>query len=359
MDKRTFLKRAGVLGLAAMHAELLVSCLTTTDEKGVQKNWVWRGLKKETTPAEWQEELAALRKNGITGVFFGGFDEVVFKLAKKEGLETHVWMWTLNRGEAYVRENHPEWYTLNRKGESCFDQPPYVDYYRWLCPSRTEVQEYLLKEVEKFAREPLVDGVHLDYVRYCDVILPRALWEKYDLVQNEELPEFDYCYCEVCRSKFKEQNGVDPLKLENPPANEAWLQYRYDTVTNLVNKLVERIHQHGKIVSAAVFPTPEIAKKLVRQDWVHWNLDWIFPMIYHSFYEEEISWIGQAVQEGTQALNGKTDLYAGLYLPAFTSVEEWKEGLEQARGNGAKGMALFGKLSAEQWDAFYQFIDKA
>ena len=40
-----------------------------------------------------------------------------------------------------------------------------------------------------------VDGVHLDYVRHCDVILPRGLWERYDLVQDIEHPEFDFCYC--------------------------------------------------------------------------------------------------------------------------------------------------------------------
>lgn len=37
----------------------------------------------------------------------------------------------MNRRE--LLDKHPDWYAVNRKGESCHDKPAYVDYYRFLC----------------------------------------------------------------------------------------------------------------------------------------------------------------------------------------------------------------------------------
>ena len=39
----------------------------------------------------------------------------------------------MNRRE--LLDKHPDWYAVNRKGESCHDKPAYVDYYRFLCPN--------------------------------------------------------------------------------------------------------------------------------------------------------------------------------------------------------------------------------
>ena len=309
------------------------------------KNWIWTSPDKKASDRELTDRYSHLLQMGITGILFGGDDERNYLLAKNAGLETHIWMWTLNRREDFIMEHHPEWYAINRKGESCFDKPPYVDYYRWLCPSRQPVRDYLAEKVQGLLDKPYIDGIHLDYVRYCDVILPKALWEKYDLVQHEELPQFDYCYCEVCRKAFKTKYGLDPLEMDDPPSNLEWLQYRYDTVTDLVNQLSDQVHMAGKMISAAVFPTPGIAKKLVRQEWVNWNLDMIFPMIYQGFYEEDVAWIGTAVKEGVDALDGKYPLYAGLFLPDLPEAEDLKLAKGFSMENGARGVALFGEVS--------------
>ena len=103
-------------------------------------------------------------------------------------------------------------------------------------------------------------------------------------------------------------------------------------------------HNHKKPITAAVFPTPEIARRIVRQDWTNWNLDGVCPMIYHGFYNEQVSWIGDAVEEGIHFLNGKFPLYAGLFLPDFKSQNELAEGIRIALANGASGVSLFGKI---------------
>jgi len=253
----------------------------------------------------------------------------------------------MNRGEKSLLQTHPEWYAVNRKGESCADKPPYVNYYRWLCPSREEVAQYLEADVRQILSKDYIDGIHLDYVRFCDVILPVNLWDTYKIEQTKELPEYDYCYCTVCQKKYKEWKGTDVTNIQYPEASLSWRLYRYHAITNIVNRLAVVAQGQKKPITAAVFPTPEVARRNVRQDWVSWNLNGICPMIYHGFYKEDVAWIGNAVDEGVKALNKKFPLYAGLYLPDFKNTAELQQGMEYALKNGAEGISLFGNVSEE------------
>lgn len=313
------------------------------DSKPRAKNWIWTGGGERLGPEEQNRRFMQFRKAGIHAVLFSSDNAEIVARAKDQGLETHAWIWTLCRGDKELLEKHPDWYDVNRLGDSAANKPAYVDYYHFLCPSHEEVRNYLAKIVSNLGDTANLDGVHLDYIRYPDVILPVALWKKYNLVQNEELPQFDYCYCEVCRKAFKQQTGEDPLKMQDPPANAAWRQYRYDSVTRLVNHLVEVAHAKRKQISAAVFPTPTLARKLVRQDWVYWNLDAVLPMTYHSFYNEKPEWIERAVREGVTALPKGRPLYAGLYLPDLQG-EDFGRAVRFAMDGGAKGVSLFGGL---------------
>ena len=200
-----------------------------------------------------------LKRRGSLLSFFEADSEKHFRAAKAAGLEAHRWMWTFNRAELVT--SNPDWYSKNRKGESCADHPPYVNYYRWLCPSRPEVQKYLEQQVTDILNKDYIDGIHLDYVRYCDVILPVNLWDHYNLVQTVEMPEYDFCYCEVCRSHFKEQYGVDVTAIQYPDASLSWRLFRYGNITRVVNSLADIAHGKNKKITAAVFPTPEVARR--------------------------------------------------------------------------------------------------
>jgi hypothetical protein len=205
------------------------------------------------------------------------------------------------------------------------------------------VRAYLRNLVDRTAADPRVDGVHLDYIRYCDVILPRALWGKYGLVQTHELAPYDFCYCDVCRSTFEAQSGTDPLDLPDPTRDEAWRRFRWDSVTGLVKECRDAVHARGKTLTAAVFPTPTLARRLVRQAWDEWGLDGVFPMLYHSFYLEDLPWIGAGVEEGVAALTAAGDgtaLRAGLYLPSL-DPDALGEAVGIARDAGAQGVSLF------------------
>jgi uncharacterized lipoprotein YddW (UPF0748 family) len=258
------------------------------------------------------------------------------------GLTFHRWTWILNRsGDAKVKAEHPDWFDVSRNGDSSLTKPPYVGYYQWLCPTREEVRAYLRDQLDEIAAHPGVDGVHLDYIRHPDVILPKGLWANYKLVQDHEMPEYDFCYCAVCRSTFKAQYGTDPLELPAPTADEAWRRFRYRSVTDLVKGLSRTVHARGKAISAAVFPTPTLARTLVRQAWDEWPLDLVLPMTYHKFYEQDIPWIGTAVREGVAALPGSEPLFAGLYLPDLKEPADLDRAIRTARDAGASGVSCF------------------
>ena len=348
MNRREFLRTAG----AATAATALTGCGPRDERDGnvappgaeaprTFTAWTWVHGNRDYDVSEWRRRFASLREAGIGAVLVGGGDiALVSGAARAEGLRFHRWFWTLNRnGDEWAQNNHPEWFTVSRNLESSLEHPPYVGYYRWVCPSREPVREYLRGLVGALAANPAVDGVHLDYVRHCDVILPRGLWETYDLVQDTELPEFDFCYCDVCRERFAALDGRDPLDITDPPADEAWRRFRWDSVTGAVRELAREVHGHGKPISAAVFPTPAIARRLVRQAWDEWPLDRVFPMLYHSFYLEDISWIGDGVRAGAAAL-GSTPLNAGLYLPAL-DPPRLGTAITTAREAGADGVSLF------------------
>jgi uncharacterized lipoprotein YddW (UPF0748 family) len=345
MKRRDFLRvAAGTASAAALGPGLL-----RADQEPFQR-WTWVHGGGDRTPAQWRDQYHRLAEAGFHGVLVGGGDTAAHaQAARVAGLEFHRWIWTLNRsGDTWVRENHPEWFTVSRNGDSSLDHPPYVNYYRWLCPTKEGVRAYLRESMLEVARDPRVGGVHLDYVRHCDVILPRGLWERYDLVQDRELPEFDFCYCETCREAFSAAHGTDPLELPDPPADETWRQFRWDSVTGLVAEIAEAVRGASKPITAAVFPTPSIARSLVRQAWDQWPVDTVMPMLYHAFYEESMEWIGRGIEEGLGAIRARRSrgepaperLLAGLYLPAL-SAQERGRAEEIARAAGADGVSFF------------------
>jgi len=46
-----------------------------------------------------------------------------------------------------------------------------------------------------------------------------------------------------------------------------------------------------KLITAAVFLSPEMSRQMVRQDWSNWKLDIALPMLYHNFYRQNLEWI--------------------------------------------------------------------
>ena len=375
MNRRDLLKTLTFSSAAVLLEPFSKSNIIFSKDRNTKlKNWIWIGSDTETSTDEWKASFAAMKEAGIDAIlpeifnsqfaYYGSkhlpvkdeWLERILPIAKNEGLEVHAWMWSMicNIEEIYTK--HPEWYMVNGKGESCLDKPAYVDHYRFLCPSRTEPLEFIARRVTELSEYSQLDGIHLDFIRYPDVILAKSLQPKYGIIQDREYPEYDYCYCDVCRKTFKEKTGIDPLELKDPSANIEWRQYRYDTISNFVNnKLIPIARNNKKEISAAVFPPFNWLQ--VRQQWPNWNLDAVLPMLYHPFYYEGIEWIKEQTEKGIYSLRKSEPLYSGLFVSAF-APSGLSKAIEASISGGAKGVVLFEyhSMSDEHWKSFRETI---
>jgi len=300
--------------------------------------WMDKKFGKDTDTLK--RTLDDLRDCGINRILYNApINEIENLLKFTADFEIRVWKIMLLNNDEEQLKNHSDWFIINKLGQSSITHPAYVNYYKWLCSNHPEVYGFLENSVKKLCEISEIKGIHLDYIRFPDVILPKGIQPLYDLKQTTEEPQYDYCYCEHCQKKFKDKTGLDPYKNDNIVE---WKQFRYDSITKLVNKLSVYIHSYNKEISAAVFPTPEIAKKLVRQDWTNWNLDEVYPMIYHNHYEKPFNWIGEAIQQGLQKTTAK--LHAGIYLPAI-SGSDLKQAIEICRESKADGISFFNACS--------------
>ena len=338
--------------------------------------YAWLGGPGQASDQEIREQFRTYKSKGIDALMYnGGQDPEVYRrvgsIAKSEGLDFHTWIPTMV--QAKTPEIDDSWYAINGLGESALTKPAYVDYYKFLCPSKPGTYQFLEQMYLSIAEVESVDAIHLDYIRFPDVILARGLWDKYGLVMDREFPQYDYCYCQDCTSAFKQQSGIDIKEVEDPSQVEEWKQFRYQLITSIVNRLADAIHAQGKQINAAVFPGPHsLAKKLVRQEWDQWGLDAFFPMNYNDFYLEGTDWIGTVTKEAVTSTDGKVPIFSGLFIcpdPAKKTgepdpenhgliPEELGEAVRQSMENGATGICLFtpGRMTEAHWEELAKVI---
>ena len=291
------------------------------------------------------EKLKELKSYDFEGIYLDAnvdFYKRFAPLAKEAKIQLHAWKPTMINSSKKLMTEHRDWYAVSRNNESCIDKPPYVNYYRLLCPTSKGVQDYLHNKYMEIAKIDGVVGVHFDYIRYCDVYLPIGLQPKYNLVQDHEMAEYDFCYCERCRKLFKEEFGRDPLTMNDPANDLDWRNWRLKQVVNIVNTITPDVKKEtGKWVTAAVFPTPRIAKRIVRQDWGKFKIDAVMPMLYIKDYNAGIPWIGERVKEGIETMEVKKKIFSGFHLGHIPTPKEIKEAIATAMNNGASGVVLF------------------
>lgn len=310
---------------------------------------------------KWEAKLALYDSLGISEALVGGTPEFLSQLvpfAAKKNIKIHAWMWTLNRPNDTIANKHPEWYAVNRAGKNSLEYRAYVDYYQWLSPFHPEAREYIKNNVRQLAKIKGLASIHLDYVRYVDVILGADLQPKYNLVQTTEMPEYDYGYHPIARNEFKAIFDKDPQDFKHPELSTEWRQFRLNAVTSLVNELAVIANENDQKITAAVFPFPEMSRQMVRQAWDDWNLDAAFPMVYNNFYQENVNWIGFATQQSVNDV--AFPIYSGLYSPALENPYDLEKAIRLVKEKGAAGISIFtaDHLSKEQKQIFIKLKEE-
>jgi hypothetical protein len=340
----------------------MMACNSKKVEKEYPMFWTWLDYR----PGMNFDSICTVMNNtGIDGVMLNAPTPDDYRkaipIAHEHGIEVYAWLWTMNleHGRDSIVKAHPEWQSVNRKGESLADTRAYVDYYKFMCPALPEVREFIKNKVTAYCEVEGLNGIAIDYHRFVDVILPTTLWSRYGIVQDKEYPEFDYGYHPEMLRLFKEEYGYDPLEQEDPSADENWLQFRCDQITEVANMIAEVVHAHGKVMAASPFPTPKMARKMVRQDWGKWNLDIVFPMVYHNYYTGDVSFIADCAMENVRDKNAMTTPYCGM---TATNGPAMFDCMNAALKNGAEGIAIFtigGLRSPEIRQQFKAYADSA
>jgi hypothetical protein len=301
--------------------------------------WVWSQAHRDWSDRKWQKTLSLLSQAGIKGLLLAANTASLHRIAVLAAcfdIQVHAWYVTMNNPQAPAT-----WMSVNAQGKSLAEQKAYVNYYRFMCPALPQVRRFLQRKMTELAAVKGLSGIHFDYIRYVDVILPKKLQPRYHLKQKDIMPAFDYGYHPYMRSLFKVKYGIDPLKLSDPLHDTTWWKFRMQVLDTTVIQLRKQIQKAGLTVSAAVFPTPDMSRRMVRQDWDSWHLNYYFPMAYHNFYGKKYRWLKAVSETDKKAVGKNGKVFTGLFVPALKKDHQLTKAMKAALQGGADGIALF------------------
>jgi uncharacterized lipoprotein YddW (UPF0748 family) len=211
------------------------------------------------------------------------------------GLRVHAWVNVLSLGThrdgPLLAALGPTAVQTDRNGRSLLDYPDLQvpkDEQRfvrlgtpavWLDPGAPGVAPALARVFEELAtRHPELDGLHLDYIRYPDVI-PFTPGARFDV-------GIDFGYGEATRARFRADTGLDaPFRNDsrNAEAFDGWRRARVGEVVREIGAAA-RAARPGLEISAAVWSFPDRAYLSLHQDWTRWLDDdlvaFAVPMVY-------------------------------------------------------------------------------
>ena len=327
---------------------LAVACKEAPKEETVTYPMFWTWL-EDLPGVDMEASFKAMHEAGIDGVMLHAVTEEDYlrdiAIAKKYGITVYAWIWTLNpprQDRPRMLQEHPEWFDVNRNGQSLADHKAYVNSYKFMCPVLPEVRENMVNRVKRLCEIDGIDGVCLDYCRLVDVVLPVSLSYNYNITQDGEVfPQWDFGYHPAMIDEFKKEFGYDPRDVEDPSRDPKWQKFRCDKISECANLLAETIRSYGKVVTASPFATPKVASFMVAQNIGDWDLDIVFPMLYTAFYTQETGYAYDGTIENNRDKNPKTVLGVGLDTELGDNPEDIFEKMDNAFKVGAQTVSLY------------------
>lgn len=237
-----------------------------------------------------------------------GFDPLALLVreAHARGIHVHAWLNTflvagvgpLPADRRHIVHARPEWLAVPRElARDLFPMDPRDPRYvrsllEWsslhtdrveglfASPANPRAQEHLYRIWMDVVERYGVDGVHFDYVRYPD--------RGYDYSRGSLEAFREWLVGRIDEERWAELDQryrTDPLALPEG-APEEWDAFRLDQVSGVVERIVRgaKARRPELLVSAAVFPDADAARRLRFQDWRAWLrsglLDVAVPMAY-------------------------------------------------------------------------------
>lgn len=331
-----------ILTIAISALALLSSCCKTSE---YPMFWTWM---EDREGLDLDSLFIQMDEAGIDGLMLYVPDVESYQkaasLAKEHGVTLYAWVWTLNpRGDRkQLLSEHPDWFDVNRNGNSLADYKAYVNSYKFLSAAVPEVRDYVVETVKRVCEIDGIDGICLDYCRIVDCVLPISLAYNYNLFQDTEVfPEYDFGYHPAAVKRFIDEYGYDPHGVPDPSRDPAWNAFRCQLITEVANLAAETAHSYGKKVTASPFTSVGVASFMVFQDFGKWDLDLVFPMEYSDFYTMEPGFVFDATTQNRQMINPETILYCGLGAELGGEFDSLQESMDAAFRAGAQGISLY------------------
>jgi uncharacterized lipoprotein YddW (UPF0748 family) len=283
--------------------------------------------------------------------------------ARTAGLRVHAWINVnlvssasrLPEASTHIARRHPEWLMVPRAlAPTLAKRSPRSREYLtalttwttraserveglYLSPLVPAAQAHTVAVVEELARDYALDGIHLDYIRFPGPdfdYAPAAIAEFRRLVLSRGVPRAD-------RDRLDREARRDPTTWTRTYAS-SWTAFREERLASLVHRLraAALAARPGLVISAAVVPDHDAARREKLQDWGSWAdagvLDAICPMIYTTDaaeFETQFAAVRARVAGGPALWAG-----IGAYRlpPARTAAN-----VRAARHGGAAGVILF------------------
>lgn len=324
----------------------LLAVLSCTRKDEEPMFWTWL---EDIPSVDVEAAFAHMEEAGLDAVMLhaASVEDYVkdVELARKHGIKVYAWVWTLNpprQERPAMLEEHPDWFTVNRLGQSVADVKAYVNSYKFLCPALPEVRDYLAEKVAEICAIDGIEGICLDYCRLIDCVLPVSLAYNYNLRQDTEVfPEYDYGYHPAMIERFVKEYGYNPQELEDPSRDAAWCEFRCAQVTEVANIMCDVAHKAGKKVTASPFAAAALAKFMVFQDWPSWKLDMVHPMAYTDFYTMDASFARDATLSNIKAAGPDVSVMCGVDTELGGDPEHIFDKMDAAFSAGAKGISLY------------------
>jgi uncharacterized lipoprotein YddW (UPF0748 family) len=276
--------------------------------------------------------------------------------AHADDLRVHAWVNALslagNREAPILRALGPTAVHVDRRGRSLLDYPgldvppPERSLVRmgtpavWLDPGAPGVAaEVVAVFAELAARYPALDGLHLDYIRFPDV-LPFSPGSRFGV-------GLDFGYGAATRARFEAETG---RRAPGPDGNgdaDAWDDWRRAQVTGLVRAIRDagRAANPDLQLSAAVSAYPERAYLSLFQDWRGWVDEGLLDFAVTMLYTRDDRLLRYEIGAYTGGVGGDR-VWIGLGAWLFAGAPE--RALAQhaaARAASPAGIALF------SWDS--------
>jgi len=276
--------------------------------------------------------------------------------AHAEGLRVHAWVNVLslagNRDAPILRDLGRDAVHVDHLGRSLLDYPdldvpsPARRWVRmgtpavWLDPAAPGVAERLAATfAELAARYPELDGLHLDYIRYPDV-LPFSPGSRFGV-------GLQLGYGAASRARFEAETGLRVPDAQGRGHANAWDDWRRRQVTGLVARIGEaaRAEDPGLLLSAAVWAYPARAYLSIFQNWRSWLEADLLDFAVVMLYSRDDTLFRQEAHAYTGGIGGDA-VWLGLGAWLFADAPGRALGqLEVARAAGPAGIALF------SWDS--------